>query len=77
MSEVIVYGKPNCPQCEVAKNTLVSAGVSYDYVDVTSKDELRQFLISEGHRSVPQIYVNKKHVKNVMECVQLARATAA
>jgi ribonucleoside-diphosphate reductase alpha chain len=54
---VVVYGKPNCPYCVKAKNTLDSNNVKYKYIDVSSDIEAKLFLDSKGHKTVPQIYI--------------------
>jgi len=36
VKETIIYGKPNCPQCSMAKSLLDSRGIQYDYVDITT-----------------------------------------
>lgn len=44
----------------MAKNLLKSKGVAYTEVRIDQDDTARNFLISEGHRAVPQIYQNGK-----------------
>lgn len=55
-----VYSKPNCPNCVKAKALLDEADIPYEVVDISTNETERQFLIAEGHRSVPQIYKNGK-----------------
>lgn len=57
-NEVVVYGKPNCPFCNKAKNILDMKGIQYKYIDVSVDLHSKDFLVSEGHRTVPQIYVD-------------------
>ena len=54
-----VYSKPNCPFCDKAKNYLRNNNIDYEVVDISVNEEARNFLLNEGHRSVPQIYNNK------------------
>lgn len=56
----IVYGKPNCPNCQKAKAILDSNGASYRYVDVSEDIVSFNFLATCGHRSVPQVYLGDR-----------------
>jgi len=44
----------------MAKSWLTKHGFEYEEVRVDTNLEARQFLISEGHRTMPQIYHNGK-----------------
>jgi len=54
-----VFSKEGCPQCDRAKALLTRHGFIYDEVRIDENEEAREFVISEGHRSVPQLYVNE------------------
>ena len=51
-----IYSKNNCPFCDKAKYLLKSKGVEYVEVKIDQDPEARNFVMSEGHRTVPQIY---------------------
>ena len=53
---ITVYSKPLCHYCEMAKHWLTKHGFEYEEVRVDTNPEARQFLIEEGHRTMPQIY---------------------
>lgn len=53
-----VYSKITCPYCVQAKKLLESRGVAYTEVLVDKDIEARDFILSRGHRSVPQFYLN-------------------
>mgnify|MGYP003311619887 FL=1 len=53
---ITVYSKPLCGYCEMAKQWLTKHGFEYEEIRVDTNPEVRQFLISEGHRTMPQIY---------------------
>jgi glutaredoxin 3 len=55
-----VYSKANCPFCVQAKNLLTLKGIEYDEVRIDLEPEAREFVLSEGHRTVPQIYKDGK-----------------
>ncbi len=58
--EITVYSKANCPACDRAKNKLRALDIPYVEVRVDQAPQVRDWLIAQGHRSVPQIYVDGK-----------------
>jgi glutaredoxin 3 len=61
--KVVVYSKANCPQCVKVKNELTLKGVPFTEVRVDLNPMTRDWLVGEGHRSVPQVYVNGMHTQ--------------
>lgn len=55
-----VYSKNNCAFCERAKNLLDQRGIAYKEVRVDLIPEAKEFVLAQGHRSVPQIYLDGK-----------------
>ena len=55
-----VYSKANCPFCVQAKNLLTLKGIEYEEVRIDLDPAAREFVLSEGHRTVPQIYKDGK-----------------
>ena len=55
-----VYSKDNCPFCVQAKNLLKLKGVEFEEINTSKVPEAREFIMSEGHRTVPQIYKDGK-----------------
>ena len=53
-----VYSKTVCPYCVNAKNFLKSKNIPFKEVNIEQDPDARNFILSEGHRSVPQIYFN-------------------
>ena len=53
---LIVYGKPNCSECDKAKAMLEAADIQYTYEDVMYSDQSMSYLLSKGLRSLPQIF---------------------
>ena len=53
---ITVYSKPHCPYCTMAKQYLEKNDFEYEEIDITENPEAREFLLSEGHRTMPQIY---------------------
>lgn len=57
---LIVYSKANCPFCDQAKNLLKLKNIEFEEVRVDLVPEAREFIVNEGHRTVPQIYKDGK-----------------
>ena len=57
---ITVYSKNNCPFCVQAKNLLKLKGLDYQEVNIDEDDTAKQFIVGEGHRTVPQIYQDGK-----------------
>ena len=55
-----VYSKNNCPFCVQAKNLLKLKGVEYTEIKIDEDSSAKEFVLSEGHRTVPQIYKDGK-----------------
>jgi glutaredoxin len=53
-----VYSKTVCPYCVNAKNLLKARGIDFQEVNIEEDDDGRDFLVSQGHRTVPQLYLN-------------------
>jgi glutaredoxin 3 len=53
---ITVYSKNNCPFCDQAKNLLKLKGVDYSEIKIDEDQTAREFVLSKGHRTVPQIY---------------------
>lgn len=57
---ITVYSKANCPYCDQAKNFLKSKNINFQEVRIDQDAEARDFIVSQGHRTVPQIYMDGK-----------------
>ena len=55
-----VYSKDSCPFCEQAKNLLAMKKIAFEIIKIDEDVEAREFIMSEGHRTVPQIYRDGK-----------------
>ena len=53
---ITVYSKNNCPFCVQAKNMLKMKGIDFAEVKIDEDAEARDFILAQGHRTVPQIY---------------------
>lgn len=51
-----VYGKPACAYCEAAKRTLTTKGLPFNYIDISTDDSAREFVVTENKfKTVPMI----------------------
>lgn len=55
-----VYSKKHCPFCDQAKALLKVKGIQFEEIKIDEVPEAREFVMSEGHRTVPQIYKDGK-----------------
>lgn len=58
---VVVYSKNNCPACVRLKNDLTMKAVEFVEVNIDRNPEAKAYIIAQGHRSVPQVYVDGVH----------------
>lgn len=64
MATVIIYGTMTCPYCMNAKSLLQSKGVTYQEILVDKDPARKEEMLakSNGRRTVPQIFINGKHI---------------
>ena len=64
MANVIIYSTQVCPYCVRAKDLLESKNVQYSEVLIDKEPGKLQEMLekSNGRRTVPQIFINDKHV---------------
>lgn len=64
VNSVIVYSTPTCPYCVRAKQLLQSKNIQFtEYMVDKDMDKREEMLrLSGGRRTVPQIFINEKHV---------------
>jgi glutaredoxin 3 len=55
-----VYSKNHCPFCEQAKALLKKHEVVFEEIKIDESPEAKEFVMTEGHRTVPQIYKDGK-----------------
>lgn len=64
MAKVEIYTSPFCGFCYHAKELLADKGIDFDEIDVTFHPRRRSEMLdrANGQRTVPQIFVDDKHV---------------
>jgi len=55
-----MYSKNNCPFCVQAKNLLTLKNIPFTEIKIDENLSAKEFILSEGHRTVPQIYRGNK-----------------
>jgi glutaredoxin len=55
-----IYSKSSCTYCDQAKALLKSKDIPFTEVRIDEDQSAREFIVSEGHRTVPQIYKDGK-----------------
>lgn len=73
----IVYGKPNCPQCQMAKSLLEAKGITYEYIDIVALGKTAAEVTGRSDvRSLPQVYLRGNYVGGFNELYQALNTQA-
>ena len=65
MANVEIYTWKTCPYCRRAKQLLDYKGVDYTEYQIYGDENARDAMVARGtngRRSVPQIFINDKHI---------------
>jgi glutaredoxin 3 len=76
VATVEIYSSFWCPYCYRAKNLLKSKGVEFKEIEVDNDASLREEMVKRtgGRRTVPQIFIDGKHVGGSDDLSALDRA---
>ncbi|QBG36646.1 glutaredoxin 3 [Litorilituus sediminis] len=76
MAKVEIYTKAYCPYCIRAKALLEQKSVAYQEIKIDFDAQLRDVMISrsQGGYTVPQIFINDKHIGGCDQLVELEMA---
>lgn len=55
-----LYSKNNCAYCLQAKALLKNNDIPFEEVNIETNTTARDFILSEGHRTMPQVYRDGK-----------------
>ncbi len=55
-----IYSKNNCGYCVQAKSLLKNNDIPFEEINIEDDADQMQFILSEGHRTMPQIYKDGK-----------------
>ena len=75
MKKIIMYTGPMCGFCDAAKRLLQRNNLSFNEIDISSKDGLMEEMIkkAKGKRTIPQIFFNEYHVGGYHELRNLEK----
>ena len=59
-----MYSKNNCSYCVKLKNQLDSWGVQYKEVNIEQDPNAKNFVVEQGHRTVPILYNELEHINH-------------
>lgn len=73
MARIEIYTSPWCGYCAMAKKLLGKKGIDYIEFDVTGEPGKRAEMVqrSQGRRTVPQIFIDGRHVGGCNELYEL------
>jgi glutaredoxin 3 len=76
MPKIEIFSTAVCPYCVAAKNLLRAKGLEWSEVRVDSDPAQRALMLerSGGRRTVPQIFVNGRHVGGYDDLVAADRS---
>ena len=64
-----LYGATWCGYCREAERVLLEHGLSFEKVDIEQAPEERTKLKEMGLKTIPQIWIDEKHVGGYTELV--------
>ena len=69
MKKVVIYTGPMCNFCSAAKHLLNKKKISYEEIDIGYDDKKREEMLkkSNGAKTIPQIFVEDKHIGGYVE----------
>lgn len=62
-----LYTQNNCRYCTVMMNKLAEWGLAFDVINISNNAHAKQFLKEQGHRTVPQLYLDNFNVNEGIE----------
>ena len=57
-----LYTQPLCPFCDLMKSMLDETNLKYDTINIKEDPSALAFMKEQGHKVVPQLYVNNIHI---------------
>ena len=76
MTRIVLYTTPFCGYCRAAKRLLTDKALDFEEIDVSSDHDKRAEMIdrARGARTVPQIFIHRRHVGGYDELTMLEHA---
>ena len=69
MKKVVIYTGPMCNFCSAAKHLLNKKKINYEEIDIGYDDKKREEMLkkSNGAKTIPQIFIDEKHIGGYVE----------
>lgn len=79
MAKVVIYTVDYCPYCNKAKKLLSEKGIEFEDHDLTlneaeKRKKLGEMIGSTGRTTVPQIFIDGKHIGGYTELDKLDKS---
>ena len=76
MKKIIMYSGPMCNFCDAAKRLLLRNNLSFEEIDISSKEGLKEEMInkSNGKQTIPQIFFDNEHIGGYQELRSLEKS---
>lgn len=76
--KVTILGRKGCKYCRLARQLASKSSHKWDYIDLDKERnaEVRTYLDLEGFQTVPQIWVNGKHIGGYSEYEKLVEESS-
>ncbi len=75
MASILMYTKPDCPYCDMAKRLLEAKGQRWTEIDVEAEPARRDEMVERSRqRTVPQIWIGERHVGGFDDLAELERS---
>lgn len=55
---ITVYGKPNCPHCDLTKAYLKAKDIQFNYIDVTVDAAALNLIQEHGYQQLPVVSID-------------------
>tara|TARA_B100000315_G_scaffold122499_1_gene112354 strand:- start:158 stop:424 length:267 start_codon:yes stop_codon:yes gene_type:complete len=71
--KIIIYTSNNCTFCNSAKKLLINKKIKFEEINISQNNNLKKEMIKKtnGLMTVPQIFVNSKHIGGFEELNKL------
>ena len=71
--KIIIYTSDNCSFCHLAKEIFKEKKLKFKEINISKDDKLKNEMIkkSNGMITVPQIFINSKHIGGYEELINL------
>jgi len=71
--KIIIYTSDNCSFCHSAKEIFKEKKLKFEEINISKDDKLKNEMIkkSNGMMTVPQIFINSKHIGGYEELINL------